>query len=253
MVALTPERRALLDYNRQADTYARHRGVHPGVVRALIERGDIGPRTRILDVGCGTGNYAQALRALTGCRMSGVEASIEMIERARNAATWETLAQARAEHLPFSDGAFDLVMSTDVIHHLSDRSSFFREAFRVLCPGGQIATVTDSHDDLARRRPLTSHFPETLAIERERYPAVPRLLAEMAAAGFVPQDLSSVTLEYELTDIRPYRERAFSSLLLIDDEAFQRRIAHLEAELTSGPIIGLSLYTIVWGSVPPAI
>jgi ubiquinone/menaquinone biosynthesis C-methylase UbiE len=252
MVAQTPEQRALLDYDRSADAYARHRGVHPGVVRAIVERGGVGPQTRVLDVGCGTGNYARALGSLTGCRMSGVEPSAEMLDRAR-CAVWESLVQGRAERLPFPDGAFDLIMTTDVIHHVGDRDAYFREAARVLRPGGRIATITDSSEDLARRRPLTSHFPETLAIERERYPPVSQLLAEMAAAGFVSPALESVELEYELSDLQPYREQAFSSLLLIDEDAFQRGIACLEAELRSGPIQALSLYTIVWGTLPQVV
>jgi hypothetical protein len=120
----------------------------------------------------------------------------------------------------------------------------------VLRPSGDIVTVTDSHDDIARRRPLSSHFPQTVAIELQRYPPVPGLLTEMSRAGFVEPRLVQVSHEYDLDDIAAYRDRAFSSLLLIDEEAFRDGISRLEADLARGPIPAVSLYTIIWGTAP---
>ncbi len=238
------------DLDRIATDYARHRDIHPGVVQELIRVGGIDHTTRLLDVGCGTGNYARTLTATTGCRVSGVEPSVRMREHARTATTWESLALGEAERLPFPDAAFDVVMSTDVIHHVGDRGAYFREAARVLVPGGRIATVTDSHEDIVRRRPLSSHFPETIGIELARYPAIPRLIAEMTGAGFTDTSASHVEREYELSDIQAYRDRAFSSLQLIAEADAQRGLTRLESDLARGPIPCLSLYTIVWGSLP---
>jgi ubiquinone/menaquinone biosynthesis C-methylase UbiE len=237
---------ATLDYDLRAAEFARHREVHPGVVQELVDAG-LHRETRVLDVGCGTGNYAAVLTQATGCRMTGVDPSRSMLERAREAAPWESLAQGSAESLPFPDGAFDLVMSTDVIHHVGDREAYFREAARVLRPRGSIVTVTDSHDDIRRRRPLASHFPETVEIELRRYPSVPRLLDEIQSAGLGETRAAHVARDYDLADFQAYRERAFSSLLLIDDDAFARGIARLESELARGPIPCVSLYTLIWG------
>jgi SAM-dependent methyltransferase len=241
-----------LDYDLLAADYARNRGVHPGVLRELIEKHPLGPGSAVLDVGCGTGNYAAALTTATGWRMSGLEPSAEMLARARGATSWDALVQGSAEQLPFTDRAFDLVLSTDVVHHIGNRDAFFREAARVLRSGGHLVTVTDSAEDITRRRPLSSHFQETVEIELHRYPPVPVLRDEMQRAGFDQVSESSVLQEYELTDLRAYRERAFSSLLLIDDDAHQRGMARLVAELERGPIPCVSLYTIVWGTLPRA-
>jgi ubiquinone/menaquinone biosynthesis C-methylase UbiE len=184
--------------------------------------------------------------------MSGIDPSAGMLEVAQEAAPWASLVQGSAEQLPFDDASFDLVMSTDVIHHVGDRETFFREAARVLRDGAQLVTVTDSHDDIPRRRPLSSHFPETVAVERRRYPPVPRLLEEMARAKFSQLRVAEVAHQYELTDIQAYRERAFSSLTMIAGEAYQRGIARLEEELLRGPIPCLSLYTLIWGIAPRA-
>ncbi|MGH2614373.1 MAG: class I SAM-dependent methyltransferase [Thermomicrobiales bacterium] len=237
-----------LDFDGRVAEFARHRNVHPGVLHELLGSGLIGADSRILDVGCGTGNYAAALSAAIGCRMSGIDPSAQMLDRARGVAPWALLTRGTAELLPFSDASFDLVMSTDVIHHVRDRDAYFHEAVRVLRRGGHIVTVTDSHDDIPRRRPLSSHFPETIAVELCRYSPVPQLLEEMARAGFTEPRLVEVSREYDLEDIQAYRERAFSALLLIEDDAFARGIARLEADLAQGPIPCRSLYTVIWGT-----
>ncbi len=238
-----------LDYDGRATEFALHRKIHPEVLRELIASGLFGPATRVLDVGCGTGNYAAALTAETSCRIFGVDPSERMLDWARDAASWESLTKSGAENLPFDADAFDIVMSTDVIHHIRDRAAYFHEAARVLRAGGHLVTVTDSHDTIPRRRPLSSHFPETVGVELQRYPPVPRLLEEMARAGFVEPRIVEVSRDYELDDIQAYRDRAFSSLLLIEEEAFRRGISRLEADLARGPILCVSLYTVIWGTL----
>jgi SAM-dependent methyltransferase len=250
MFAMPLGRPTDVNYDQRAASYARHRGVHEGVLRELIDGGRVDANSRVLDVGCGTGNYARALKAITGCPISGVEPSAEMRSRAADTTIWEKLVAGRAEQLPFADGQFDLVMTTDVIHHVGNRDAYFHEAARMLAPDGKIVTVTDSHADLARRRPLTSYFPETLAIEIARYPDIAILISEMTAAGFAGVRMVETAREYEIIDIAPYRDRAFSSLVLLDEDAFRRGVDRMERDLARGPIAALSLYTLIWGELP---
>jgi ubiquinone/menaquinone biosynthesis C-methylase UbiE len=239
-----------LDYDRLAADYARHRRLHPGVLANLIERGGLTSVSRVLEVGCGTGNYISAISERAGCPCGGLDPSAEMLATAREQAPAIAFLQGRAESLPFEDESIDLLFSVDVIHHVGDRPAFFREALRVLSPGGRICTATDSEDDIARRRPLSSHFPETVAVELRRYPRIGVLHGEMSDAGFAEVGDAQVELAYELSDVQPYRDRAFSSLHLIDDAAFAAGLARLESELRQGSTAALSLYTLVWGRKP---
>lgn len=230
-----------------AADYARYRRIHPGVLTALIETGRVTKLTRVLEVGCGTGNYLRAMGAAAGCAAVGLDPSPAMIRAARARPIGGDLVRCRAEALPVADRSCDLIFSVDVIHHVGDRGAYFREAWRALREGGRICTATDSEEDIARRRPLTSHFPETVPLERARYPTIATLKAELTDAGFRRVWTEHVELVYALTDLEPYRSRAFSSLHLIDGEAWARGLARLAEDLRAGPIAALSLYTLVWG------
>ena len=52
-----------LDYDHLAAEYARHRRTHPDVLKRLLEDGRLARSSRILEAGCGTGNYLVAVEA----------------------------------------------------------------------------------------------------------------------------------------------------------------------------------------------
>jgi ubiquinone/menaquinone biosynthesis C-methylase UbiE len=240
-----------LDYDDLADDYAPHRGVHADVLQALIQTGGVHAVTRVLDVGCGTGNYALALCDRTGCVAIGMDPSRRMLiqARLRDRAHAVPFVQGGGERLPFADATFDLLGSVDVIHHINDRRSYFREALRALRPGGHLCTVTDSPADIRDRVPLSSHFPETVPVELARYPSIETLTAELEEAGFGAITTTGVSRTYALTESTAYRNRAFSSLHLISREAVTSGLARLEADLARGPITAVSRYTLVWAMV----
>ena len=86
---------------------------------------------RVLDVGCGIGMYMRAFRQFTP-HVFGIE--IEG-ERARQAISCGAVVQSPGEALPFAGGAFDLVLSHEVIEHVADDRASAAEMVRVLrCP-----------------------------------------------------------------------------------------------------------------------
>ena len=93
---------ANLEFDSRAHEYAQHRKVHSGVVEALIGSGLLGPASRVLDVGCGTGNYAAVLTAATHCRIFGIDPSLKMLDRARDAAHGNPWRKAARKSCPLT-------------------------------------------------------------------------------------------------------------------------------------------------------
>lgn len=240
-----------MDYDQMAAEYARNRQVHPGVVCNLLSIGGVGNDSRVLEVGCGTGNYVITLEATTGSACWAIDPSEQMLSRARGRSEKISFHIGVAERLDFPSGTFDLVFSVDVIHHVTDRPAYFREAHRVLRTDGKACTVTDSEWIIQHRRPLAAYFPETVAVELDRYPRMSELRDLMERSGFGEIGESSVEFAYQLDDIRAYREKAFSSLHLIPEEAFRRGITRMEKELENGPIPCVSYYVLLWGTKRP--
>jgi len=101
---------------------------------------------RILDVGTGYGMSAKILAKRFGrfSRIWSIDPSPQVLRqvredlRGRDYARQIKFRKARAEDLPFSAGAFDLVVSLLALHHLSKPEIGIREMGRVLVPGGRL-------------------------------------------------------------------------------------------------------------------
>lgn len=236
-----------IDYNQLAEDYARHRQVQPEAFKALLNDGKISPDTTLLEVGCGTGNYITALQGISGCAAWGIDPSEKMLAHAREQVNQVQYKIGQAENLDFADFSFDMIFSVDVIHHVKDRARYFQEAFRALKINGLICTVTDLEQVIRERSPLSVYFPTTVTEELKRYPKISQLREYMLSSGFSEIREYNVYFHYLLSDIQSYRDKAFSSLHLIDNQDFEKGIARMEFDLQKGPIQARSGYTLLWG------
>jgi len=92
------------------------------------------PIGRLLDVGGGSG---RAAAALTGPEITVVDASVEMLSRARSTRGLSGIA-GDAGRLPVRSDAVDAVVVVDAFHHLPDQTAALAEAARALAPGGAL-------------------------------------------------------------------------------------------------------------------
>lgn len=112
--------------------------------RRLIQRADLQPKMKVLDLGCGTGTLTVMLKlAAPQVQVIGLDGDPEVLSIARSKAQqlqldirWD---YGMAYALPYPDDSFDSVFSSLVVHHLSGRDKVraFREVRRVLRPGGR--------------------------------------------------------------------------------------------------------------------
>lgn len=248
---LRSKRGRVIEYDHIALEYARHRQVHTEVLGGLVARGGISSGSRVLEVGCGTGNYIAAIQAATDCSCWAIDPSEEMLAAARSGSGSVAFRLGRAERLEFEPGSFDLVFSVDVIHHVDDHPGYFREVYRVLKLGGLVCTVTDSEWMIRHREPLAVYFPETVDVDLRRYPRIAALRAFMQEAGFGEIEEHIAELPYEIEDSRAYGARAFSALHLISQSGFEEGLRRMERDLEAGPISGVSRYVLLWGMKGP--
>lgn len=230
-----------------AAAYARNRTAMPAVVGALLDGAQMTCRSRVLEIGCGTGNYIHAISEATGSTCYGLDRSEAMLRHARASCGHGGFLRGDATQLAFSDESFDLVFSVDVIHHIAARAHYFAETYRVLRPRGWVCTMTCSEDLLRDYLVLSRYFPDTVPINIARYPSVSALRASMTRAGF--RDVSEVIVSdfVEVTDSSRYADKAYSVLHRISEDAFKRGLARLERDLAMGPIRGVRQSLTLWG------
>jgi arsenite methyltransferase len=156
----------------------------------------LAPGEVVVDLGSGAGIdcFLAAQRVGPQGRVVGVDMTHEMLERSRRAATEGGFSNVEfrlgeIENLPVADRTADVVISNCVINLSTDKPRVFREALRVLKPGGRLMV-----SDLVLERPL----PESVRRSVEAYAGCisgallkDDYLAAIRSAGFVDVEVVS--------------------------------------------------------------
>ena len=91
----------------------------------------------VLDVGCGEGRFCRMLRRVGVVSTTGIDPTPALIAAARARDIEGNYVEAAAEHLPFGDDSFDLVVSYLTLIDIPDLQAAIREMARVLRPGAR--------------------------------------------------------------------------------------------------------------------
>lgn len=156
------------------------------------------PIDRILDLGCGLGGPTRMLAALKGCRVTGVDLTSQFIENATHFTRLTGQSEVVDFHvasvldLPFSKAVFDGAWHLHLSMNVEDKSTMYREIFRVLSPGGRLIIYDPLRGSLSS---LVFPVPWASTSESSFLQTLEEMLACLVATGFEIIEVSDETLE----------------------------------------------------------
>jgi malonyl-CoA O-methyltransferase len=156
-----PDQRLLIDKERARRAFGRAAAgsdevavLQRAVGERMLERLDLvrlEPRV-VLDAGAGTGLHTAALlRRYRKAQVLALDFALPMLQRSRRRGAWlrrPACLCADLEHLPLADASVDLLYSNLALQWVNDLAGAFREAWRVLRPGGLYMFTTFGPDTL---------------------------------------------------------------------------------------------------------
>ena len=122
-------------------------GAHPGgfrLTKEIIRTKNIDSNSRILDIGCGTGQTAAYLADEYGATVTGIDTHPIMVEKSKkrieNKALPVEILQYSIENVPLQDDAFDFILSESVLSFV-DKATALKEIYRLLKDNGQLIAI----------------------------------------------------------------------------------------------------------------
>jgi demethylmenaquinone methyltransferase / 2-methoxy-6-polyprenyl-1,4-benzoquinol methylase len=152
-------------------------GMDVGWRRRTVRELRLPGRSLVLDLACGTGDLCRELSS-AGYRTVGVDFSHGMLTAARTDAP---LVEADILRLPVRDGAADGVTCGFALRNVVSLEAFFREAARVVRPGGRVALLDVSEPDNAMLRAGNAVY------FRRIVPVIGGLLSDADAYRYLPR------------------------------------------------------------------
>lgn len=127
-------------YDASRPGYTAH--VDDGLVKSV----GLDDKSRVLEIGCGSGQLTCALAA-HGLRVTAIDISASMVSAARRKTSGATVdfRTGSFERFTEKDGSFDLVVAADALHWIDPELRFSKVA-RLLREGGWLAILSIAHD-----------------------------------------------------------------------------------------------------------
>lgn len=171
-----PDKKLTVDWfknwsNEYDDTLGKmtrhHRMLELAVRLSKVKDGE-----QVLDIGCGTGLLTLTFLRKSNCRVTGIDASEEMLSYFEKKIAGLSLGErvhcalGDATALKFKDESFDVVASTVAMHHIRDKEPVIRKIFSMLKPSGRFVLgeldldTTGELTDVRRLKRILAFFNE---------------------------------------------------------------------------------------------
>ena len=227
----------VIDYNgRMSASYQSGRALSSeaastwaAIVAPFVHRGT---KTRILDLGAGTGRFSALFARAFEAQVVGIEPSKAMLAVADHGAKLKNLVYAAgsAEGVPLRSQSCDLAWLSHVWHHIRDHQACARELQRVVVSGGHVLVRGTFGDQLDGFPTLFRFWPATKQI-CQQLPTIQQTVVAFEANGFVLTEHRRVQ-QTTSASLRTFAERtqlrADTALALISDAEFREGQAAIE-------------------------
>ena len=235
-------------YDTIGANYNRTRKADPYLTERLWEHLRPQPGGLYLDIGCGTGNYTNALQR-KGYRFIGIDPSREMLDKARAVNPDIDWRPGTAEDTGLDRNSVDAIMATLTLHHWPSLERGFTELYRVLKGGGRLVIFTSTPEQM-RGYWLNHYFPDMMAASIAQMPSLEQVSEAMTGAGFAIIRTEKHAIRADLEDLFLYSGKHKPSLYLEPEvrqgissfsalapaEEVEAGLEQLQADLLSGKI-----------------
>ena len=225
-----------VDYTEISKTYDRYRSYPKNLIREIIAFGEISEKTKVLDLGCGTGKFSLQLLELIDADVICVDLSMPMLKRARGKSLQAICADLGGSKFPFSNYSFDTITGVYVLHQISNLLFLFSECHRVL-RNGIVILLTSSHKQIECQHPVIKEFfPGLIELDKKRFPDISTIDHLLSSAGFNDLRYEEVIVEDIPVDqeyLQKVKHKYISTYHLLPEGEFQRGVERLEAFIKS--------------------
>lgn len=237
------------DYSK---AFLAHREADIDLLDIVINNLKLHKNMRLLDFGCGTGNYLLALQKKGFKNLFALDKDDNMIDIAT---TRTGIIVKSGSHLsiPFENEFFDSVMLIAMIHFIDDLFILFENLNFVCKKGARVVIVTQSHEQINNRF-YNKYFPSIEKIDRQRYHKPQEIISIAEKSGFVCKNvqdyLSGANLIIDSKYFDLIKDKSFYVLRLLPDDEFAIGVELFEQELKKNqgnfiaPFAGWTIITL---------
>jgi len=248
-----------MDYDKTSvpDTYDSGREISAAAkyqqLEFFIENLQIEDVAEIIDLGCGTGRFSEALADAFEARVVGIDPSQKMLTLARSKSTRSNISfkLAHGEVVPLADNSADMVFMSMVLHHLTSLENTASECGRILRGGGNVCVRNTVSDEISSY-PYLDYFPSINSIIQKQLLSRKQLNDVLEAAGFKMVAHQTVWSEIS-SDWRSFAEKiklkADSFVAQLDESEFKSGLSALRTKAEgedSNEKVGLNVDSFIF-------